>query len=82
MPNVHPPLSSYRPGDRAVITLHGHPRHGEIVEVVRYHQAYEELTVQSVNESILESFSNATSLTPAVNTLKRPVSPIFYSLQT
>ena len=82
MPNVHPPLSSYCPGDHAVITLPGHPRNGEVVEVVRYHQAYEELTVQSLNESIRESFSSATSLTPVVNTLKRPVSPIFYSLQT
>lgn len=82
MPNAHPPLSSYRPGDRAVITLSGHPRNGEVVEVTRYHHAYGELTVQSLNESIRESFSNATSLSPAVNVLKRPVSPIFYSLQT
>lgn len=82
MPNAHPPLSSYCPGDRAIITLPGHPRNGEVVEVVRYHPVHGELTVQSLNESIRERFSNATSLSPVVNTLKRPVSPIFYSLQT
>lgn len=81
MPYAHPPLSSYRRGDRAVITLPRHPRNGEVVEVVRYHQAYEELTVQSLNESIRESFSNATSLSP-VTARQRPISPIFYSLQT
>lgn len=81
MPYAHPPLSSYRRGDRAVITLPVHPRNGEIVEVVGYNRTYGELRVRSLPHGVPEIFSNATSLSP-VSTCQRPISPIFYSLQT
>lgn len=82
MPITHPPLSSYFRGDRVMVILPGHPRYGDVGEVFRYSPIYEELVVRFPHVRDVEAFASATSLRPVRPPGKRPVSPIFYSLQT
>ena len=84
MPRVivgeHPPLSSYQPGDRAIVTCEGHRHEGEEVEVLEYDGW--DLMVRYIESGIGDYFSVDISLSPVRRTPKRPISAIFYPFQT